>query len=1253
MALMNRLGYTKKFALLALISLVAFAVVVCSLYVNLDKEIRTSKRELEGLALIKPISRAVQLMQQHRAHTATLLGGSHSLDEKRVANEKDIAGTFKMIEEKLPPDLASREGWRDIQTNWEQLRQQAHNRTIDENFAAHTRLISQIRHFEMLTADEYALTVDFEAGSYYMIDISIGKLPDALEYLGQIRAYGIGILSGKQATEHQKVTINTLAAQLDNALKLLSININKTGRLSPERQGTLSAASRNITNSAQQIVEVVKSDIITGQFATSPDDFYMMATEAIDKGYAQMYESLLPTAEALIKARIHRAENVLRTSIGIALLMLLVVAYFAIGIYYATIGSIQSLARSARVFAAGDMRERIDLGTRDELSQVGDSFNEMADGFNALLAARRQDETRLRELNEHLEERVVERTQKLTLVTEALYQSETRLRLLLDSAAEAIYGIDLQGNCTFCNPACLRLLGYQRTEELIGKNMHELIHHKRPDGAPYPEHECRIYQAFRKGEPTHVDDEVLWRADDSSFPAEYWSHPQLRDGAVVGAVVTFLDITARTLAQEKLLKLSRAVENSPASVVITNVDGTIEYVNPKFCKVTGYSSEEVIGKNPSILSSGIQSKAFYQEMWSTILAGNEWKGEIHNRKKNGEMYLEHAYISPIRDEHGVITHFVAVKEDITERRRIEEELQKADKDRALHATRLEDEARLRAIVDTALDAVIKMDSQGVITGWNNQAAHIFGWAREEAVGRLLHETIIPPQHREAHAYGLKQFLASGGTGNKSILNSRTETLGMHRNGHEFPIELSVTSVQIGGELEFNAFIRDITKKKESEEVIWKQANFDTLTGLPNRRMFHDRTEQEIKKAHRAGLTMALLFIDLDHFKEVNDALGHSMGDLLLVEAAHRITDCVRETDTVARLGGDEFIAILSEIDDIDSIERVAGKIRQKLAEPFQLRDETAHISASIGITLYPDDATDAENLLMNADQAMYAAKSAGRNRFGFFTNSMQEVVQSRLRLIKDLRSAVAAGQFRVYYQPIVNLATGCIDKAEALIRWQHPTRGLVSPAEFIPLAEETGLIVTIGDWVFMEAARQVKRWRALYGSQFQISVNKSPVQFRHIGDPYKTWLTYLQELCLPGKSMAIEITEHLLLDAESGITDKLLIFRDAGIQISIDDFGTGYSSLSYLKKFDIDYLKIDQSFVRNLATDSNDMALSEAIIVMAHKLGLKVIAEGVETAEQRDLLIAAGCDYAQGYYFSRPVPPEEFELLLQAAQPSI
>ncbi|KQW89826.1 diguanylate cyclase [Massilia sp. Root418] len=452
-----------------------------------------------------------------------------------------------------------------------------------------------------------------------------------------------------------------------------------------------------------------------------------------------------------------------------------------------------------------------------------------------------------------------------------------------------------------------------------------------------------------------------------------------------------------------------------------------------------------------------------------------------------------------------------------------------------------------------------------------------------------------------------------------------------------------------GQLHHLCMIEDITDKKQTEALVWQQANFDTLTQLPNRRMFQNRLEQAIVKSRRDGSRVAILFIDLDHFKEVNDTLGHHQGDVLLVDAAHRISACVRECDTVARLGGDEFTVILSELDAVglERVETIAQTILDSLLAPFPLGQEQAFVSASIGITLYPDDAASIEDLLKHADQAMYAAKDAGRNRFSYFTPALQVAALNRMRLTNDLRGAVKGQQLELYFQPIVHLATGRIHKAEALIRWRHPVRGLVSPMEFIPLAESSGLIIEIGSWVFRESVRWLQRWRSEVHPEFQLSINQSPLEFQREGG-YDSWLARLGELGLPGQAVVIEITEGLLLDASSTVADKLLQLRDGGIQVALDDFGTGYSSLSYLKKFDIDYLKIDRSFTRNLAPDSSDMALSDAIIVMAHKLGLRVIAEGVETPEQRDLLAAAGCDYGQGYLFARPMPATEFDTLLRA-----
>ncbi len=434
------------------------------------------------------------------------------------------------------------------------------------------------------------------------------------------------------------------------------------------------------------------------------------------------------------------------------------------------------------------------------------------------------------------------------------------------------------------------------------------------------------------------------------------------------------------------------------------------------------------------------------------------------------------------------------------------------------------------------------------------------------------------------------------------------------------------------------------------EQALREVNVDRLTGLPNRNVFQDRLEMDIKKAHRSGLPLALLFIDLDHFKEINDTMGHQVGDLLLKQVGQRLQAYVRESDTVARLGGDEFTITLGELHNIDTVTDVAQKIRNDLAKPFRLGNELAYISASVGITLYPRDASNAVELLRNADQAMYQAKDNGRNRFTYFTSSMQEAAQARMSMSNELRRALDDGQLHLYFQPIVDMVSGRIRKAEALVRWQHPDLGRVSPTDFIPIAEHTGLIVGIGNWVFGEALAHARRWRT-YDEHLTINVNVSPAQFyQSNGENCRHWLTE-HSFDLNGSNGApevgLEITEGLLLAASSTVMKQMLAFQQAGIKISLDDFGTGYSSLSYLRKFNLDFLKIDKSFVYNLEHDAANVALCEAIIVMSHKLGLKVIAEGVETMPQFQVLRDAGCDYGQGYLFGTPLPPDEFEHLLR------
>jgi len=550
--------------------------------------------------------------------------------------------------------------------------------------------------------------------------------------------------------------------------------------------------------------------------------------------------------------------------------------------------------------------------------------------------------------------------------------------------------------------------------------------------------------------------------------------------------------------------------------------------------------------------------------------------------------------------------------------------------------------KLEAFFESSIDAVVQMDFDGYITGWNQQAEKIFGWSAEEILDQTIEQTIIPERYRDAHNKGMKKFLKTGET---SVLNTLIEIHALHRDGYEFPVELSVSVIDSADLQEFNAYIRDISERKHAETVIWNQANFDSLTSLPNRNLFLQKLEHEIRSCDRSNLSLALLYIDLDRFKDVNDTLGHDMGDLLLIEISSRLKKTLREIDTVSRLSGDEFTVILGQIDDPLSVQPLCQQLLDELARPYQFDNEKVFLTASIGVTFYPQDSKDIDVLQRNGDQAMYAAKGNGRNSFHFFTPELQERAIRKRKMIKDLREAMQKQQFEIYYQPIIDLKTQGLTKAEALLRWHHPESGKVSPSVFIPIAEETGLIADIGNWVFYSAVEQVNRWRDQFDIDFQISINTSPLQWIDEAAAMNQWFSHLQQIGISGQAITVEITEGLLMDANDKITNRLLDFRDAEVQVSIDDFGTGYSSLSYLKQFDIDYLKIDQSFIRNLDHDKNDLALCEAIIVMAHKLGIKVIAEGVETETQNQLLKDFDCDYGQGYLFSRPVPASDFEAL--------
>lgn len=666
--------------------------------------------------------------------------------------------------------------------------------------------------------------------------------------------------------------------------------------------------------------------------------------------------------------------------------------------------------------------------------------------------------------------------------------------------------------------------------------------------------------------------------------------------------------------------LIEAVGQAADAIVITNANGEIQFVNPAFTEITGYSWREAAGQHTRLLKSGHHPQAFYEKLWTTIRSGEVWWGELINRRKDGTTYVEEMHIAPIKAAHGQIKGYVAIKRDVTERRREQE---------ALKAS----EERYRTVFQTNLDGIaITRLSDGMCVDANQAFLDLMGYEREEVVGKTTLELNmwVDFEERKKYAEILRRTSTCG------ELKAQLRTKG----GGAFWARGSSSVIRIEGTDCILTMVRDISKEIAAEEEIWNLAFYDALTGIPNRRLVSERLHRAMVSAARSNRKGGLLFLDIDHLKSLNDALGHRAGDLLLQEVARRLNVCVRANDTVGRFAGDEFVVVLEDLSEnaeeaATQAQTVAERVLEAINCPFLIQGHEAVSGCSIGIALFDNNKESADEVLHQADIAMYMAKTAGRNMIRFFTPALQVTVNSRASLEKDLRKAIRSEQFELYYQP--QFDGDELIGAEALIRWRHPSRGLVMPNDFIPLAEETGLILEIGNWVLDRACAHIAILsRRRETAHIAIAVNISAREFRQPNFAARVLSAVASNNANPS-NLQLELTESVLVENFADFIGKMAALKANGVKFSLDDFGTGYSSFSYLKRLPLDQLKIDQSFVRDMLDDDTSRTITQTIISLSKAMGLSVIAEGVETEEQRNFLASQGCFCCQGYLFSHPM----------------
>ncbi|MBS1157790.1 MAG: putative signal transduction protein containing a rane domain, an and a domain [Proteobacteria bacterium] len=676
---------------------------------------------------------------------------------------------------------------------------------------------------------------------------------------------------------------------------------------------------------------------------------------------------------------------------------------------------------------------------------------------------------------------------------------------------------------------------------------------------------------------------------------------------------------------------------SPLGIFVSDAQGNCIYTNAAYQEISGLSLEQTLGTNWSMAIHPDDRQRIVIG-WRDAVRGEEaFQTEVRFLRRDGSIIWTRLNAAAMRDG-WTLRGRVQIVEDITVRKAVEDELKQ------IQEALFEEKERAQVTLNSIGDAVLTTNLQANVTYLNLAAEAMTGWPREDALGRPLAEVfrVIDGQSRVAIASPALRAMSED-----RVVGLAADSMLIRRDGSEAAIEDSSAPIHNRDGKVAGAVIvfHDVSASRAMAQKMSHLAQHDFLTGLPNRLLLTERLSQAIGLAQRHRKQVGLLFLDLDYFKNVNDSLGHLIGDQLLQSVAGRLATCVRNTDTVCRQGGDEFVILLAEIEQPRDAAQVAEKLLASLLLPHLIEGHELHVTLSIGISIYPNDGISADSAMQNADTAMYYAKANGRNNYQFFTGDMNTRAVQRLLVENSLRRALSMGEFELHYQPKMNIASGRMIGSEALLRWKDPKLGMIYPGQFIPIAEECGLIVPIGRWVLREACRQVQAWLAAGLPAVPVSVNISAVEFRHPGF-LEGVAEILRETGLPARYLELELTESILMHEAESSESTLTALKVMGLKLAIDDFGTGYSSLSYLNRFPIDTLKIDQSFVRDITSNTDNATIVSAVIGMGQKLKQQVIAEGIETAEQLAFLRKEKCDGGQGFLFSYPVSAENFAALL-------